>query len=49
MCRRNHLCGCCMISFGLGVLFGKWIPSGFLCFAAGVFFLCVGVCLLRRK
>lgn len=31
MCRRRDLHNCCLLCFGLGILFGHWVDSWFLC------------------
>ena len=31
MCRKNQLLGCVLLSFGLGLLLGSLISSGFWC------------------
>ena len=49
MCRQNQLFGCAMIAFGLGVLIGTWLESGFLCHCMGLATLVFGVCVLRKK
>jgi len=36
MCRKNQLCGCALITFGLGLLVGNCLESGFVCFVIGV-------------
>lgn len=49
MCRQNQLWGCVLLAFGLGVLIGLWIESGFLahCFGFAVIFVGCGV--IRRR
>ena len=49
MCRRNHLRGCLLLGFGLGLLIGPCIESSFLCFWGGGILVVVGFCTLRRK
>jgi hypothetical protein len=36
MCRKNQLCGCALIAFGLGLLIGTFLESGFFCFLIGL-------------
>ncbi len=38
MCRQNHLWGCVMIAFGIGMFVGTWLEADFLCkcFAVGL-------------
>lgn len=45
MCRQNQLWGCVLLAFGIGVLIGLWIESGFLahCFGFGLIILGCGV------
>ena len=49
MCRKNHLHGCCCISFALGVMVGHNLESWLLCSFGGLVLLGVGVCVLRRR
>lgn len=49
MCRRNHLLGCCVLAFGLGVLVGLSLESGFFCFCGAIGLIIFGMCLLRQK
>lgn len=49
MCRQNQLWGLLTIAFGLGILVGLWLESGFFpyCIALGLLFL--GYNIVRRK
>ena len=49
MCRRQHLTGCIMLGFGLGLLIGQCFDSGFLCLCGGIVFITFGLCGMRRK
>lgn len=49
MCRRNHLRGCLFLGFGLGLLVGQCLESGFLCTWGGIILIIVGVCTLQRR
>lgn len=49
MCRHNQLWGFAAISFGLGVLIGTWIESGFLTGCLGLGLVLVGFGFLRKK
>lgn len=49
MCRRNHLLGCMMLGFGLGVLIGHSVESWLLCTCGSVAFLVLGLGSLRGK
>ena len=48
MCRQNQMWGAAVLAFGLGVLIGTWLESGFFChiFGFGLIFLGTGV--MRR-
>ncbi len=43
MCRRNQLCGSVLVAFGLGLLVGCWLESGFFCFMVGFGIICLGI------
>ncbi len=49
MCRRNHLCGCAMVAFGLGILVGLNLESGFFCCVVAVGIMVAGLGCLRKK
>ena len=49
MCRKNHLHGCCILCFGLGLMVGHCLESWFLCFFGGLFLLFFGFSVLCRK
>ena len=49
MCRRQHLLGCILFGFGLGLLLGHCVESGFLCICGGTVFVIVGLGGMRRK
>ena len=47
MCRRRDLHNCCLLCFALGVLFGRWVDSWFLC--GGIVVLCFCMPLFRHR
>ena len=49
MCRQNQLWGCVLMAFGLGVLIGMWLESGFLCYLFGIGLLVLGAGMAKRK
>lgn len=49
MCRKNQLLGCCAGAFGLGLLVGYCIESGFLCICIGIGLILVGLSFLKQK
>lgn len=49
MCRKNQLCGCALIAFGLGLLIGSCLESGFFCFFIGVGIMALGFWCNGRK
>lgn len=49
MCRKNQLCGCMLAAFGVGLLFGNFMESGFFCFCIGIGFMAAGVWCLCKK
>lgn len=49
MCRKNQLCGCALITFGLGLLIGSWLGAGFMCFCIGVGIMVLGCWCSRKK
>ena len=48
MCRRNVLCGGCVLAFGLGVLFGTWLQSGLVCHLIGFALIFLGFTVIRK-
>ena len=48
MCRQNHLYGGCVLAFGLGVLLGGWMKTGFVCNLLGLGLIALGFCILRK-
>ena len=48
MCRQNHLCGCCLLALGFGILVGTWLKSGLVCHLFGFGLILLGFCALRR-
>lgn len=49
MYRRNHLMGYVFLGFGLGLLVGQCLESGFLCTCAGAVLVITGICGLNKK
>ena len=49
MCRHNQAIGCALMSFGLGVLIGSLLTSGFFSFVIGIGSLILGFLLLQKK
>ena len=49
MCRKNHLHGCCMLAFGIGLIVGHCLESWFLCCCGGVGLIVLGFCVMRRR
>jgi len=49
MCRQNHLWGCAVIAFGLGVIIGMLLESGFMGLCLGFGLMVLGFCILHRK
>ena len=49
MCRKNQLCGCALLTFGLGLLVGMCLESGFFCFFVGIAIMCLGCWCMKRK
>jgi hypothetical protein len=43
------LYGGCLFAFGLGVLVGTWLRSGFVCHLLGFGLILLGVCVLRKR
>lgn len=49
MCRKNQLCGSALIAFGLGLLVGILLESGFFAFFVAVVIMGLGVWCVSRK
>ena len=49
MCRKNHLQGCCLIAFGLGIVVGHSLKSWFLCTCGGTALAVLGLCILKKR
>ena len=49
MCRRNHLFGLALLSFGAGLIIGCWLESGLLRVCLGVGLLAAGILMLQKK
>ena len=49
MCRKNHLLGGGGAAFGLGMLIGYLVNSGFVCICGGVSLILLGFVLRRQK
>lgn len=48
MCRQNQLWGWILVAFGVGVLFGSWLESGFFVCCLGLGAIVLGISTLRR-
>ncbi len=48
MCRHNQLWGCCLLSFGVGLLVGAWLESSVLCVLLGIGLVFGGLCVAKR-
>lgn len=49
MCRKNQLLGFAAIAFGLGMLVGGHISSGFWCTCVGIVVIAVGLTFFQKK
>ena len=49
MCRKNHVCGCALITFGFGLLVGLCLESGFICSLIGLGIMILGFWCLGKK
>ena len=49
MCRHNQLWGCTLMAFGLGVLIGLWLESGFFCVCFGLGLIFTGFCVCGKN
>lgn len=49
MCRQNQLWGCVLLAFGLGLLFGLWLNSGFLAHCIGFGLMICGCAVMKKK
>ncbi len=49
MCRKNQLCGSSLITFGVGILLGNWLSSGFLCFCMSFILVILGFWCAGKK
>ena len=49
MCRKNQLLGFCVVAFGLGLLIGCGMESGFWCCALGIGAIVVGFVTACKK
>lgn len=48
MCRQNLLWGSVVVAFGLGMLIGAWLKSGFVTHLIGLALVFLGFAMLRR-
>lgn len=48
MCRQNQLWGCSVIAFGIGILVGICLESGFLAGCLGIGVIFAGFCMMRK-
>ena len=49
MCRQNHLLGCVLMAFGVGILIGMLMDRGFICGCIGFGMIVLGFFVVRRK
>jgi hypothetical protein len=49
MCRKNQLCGSTLIAFGLGILVGTLLESGFFTFCIGLGIMALGFWCVGKK
>lgn len=49
MCRKNQLCGCALTAFGLGLLVGMCLESGFFCGCVGIGIIGLGIWCAKRR
>ena len=49
MCRRNHCWGLMLMAFGIGLLVGQCLKTGFWCYAGAVVIMGVGFSVMRQK
>lgn len=49
MCRKNQLCGSALITFGLGLLVGLCLESGFFCVLVGFLIMGLGCWCCKRR
>ena len=49
MCRKNHLRGCVLLGFGLGLVVGQCLDSWFVCSCGGMALALFGFLVLRKK
>lgn len=49
MCRKNHLHGCCVIAFAIGVMVGHCMDSWFLCTCGGLGLIFLGLWVMKQR
>lgn len=49
MCRKNQLCGCALVAFGLGLLIGVCLESGFFSFLIGAAIITMGCWCMKKR
>lgn len=49
MCRQNQLRGCCSLAFGIGLMIGCFIETGFWCCILGLGAVTLGLLQLTKK
>ena len=49
MCRKNQLCGCALVAFGLGLLIGSTLQAGAFCFFGAVTVISLGCWCMKKK
>lgn len=49
MCRQHELWGWILIAFGIGVLFGIFLESGFLRYCIGIGAIALGISVMHKR
>ena len=49
MCRKKYLRGCCISTFGLGLLVGHCLESWLMSCIGGLILLVLGFCMMRKN
>ena len=49
MCRQSQVLGFCLLAFGLGILIGACLESGFWCFTLGIGAIVFGFVHMQKK
>lgn len=49
MCRKNHLRGCCLLCFGLGLIVGHCLESWLLSCGGGLALILLGLVIMQKR